>query len=132
MGTNTTMLIALASFGCFYTTFYSHGTKGAYVQRCAHSIFPVVCGDSQSELMTSQLMVELFNWTKVTLIMGNITPLTTLMVSAYFCLSDKVCHPVLFITVIITCRHAYRTVMIAFHMLEIRKKSNGRRRGGME
>jgi hypothetical protein len=83
----TTLEIALSAFGCHKATF-SRGTKEAYVKKCSTSTFYVGCDDPLSELATSQLMVELFNGAKVTLIKGDITPLTTMMVSANFTLSD--------------------------------------------
>lgn len=87
-GKTTSLEIALAAFGCNKATFFSRGTKEAYVKKCSESTFPVGCDDPQSKVATGQLMVELFNGAKVTLIKGDVTPLTTMLVSANFSLSD--------------------------------------------
>lgn len=86
-GKTTSLEIALAAFGCHKATFFSRGTKEAYVKKYSISTFPVGCDDPQSEPAMGQLMVELFNGAKVTLIKGDVT-LTTMMVSANFSLSD--------------------------------------------
>ena len=84
-GKTTSLEIALSAFGCNKATFFSRGTKEAYVKKCSISTFPVGCDDPHSELATGQLMVD---GAKVTLIKGDVTPLTTMMVSANFSLSD--------------------------------------------
>ena len=88
-GKTSTLQFALALFGCHRLTFYSHGSKEAYLQKCCSSTFPVGCDDPQSKVSTGQLIVELFNGAKCTLIKyGDQLPITSCIISANFNLSE--------------------------------------------
>lgn len=89
-GKTTALQLALALFGCHHLTFYSRGSKEAYFKKCCTSTFPVGCDDPQSEANTGQLIVELFNGAKSTVMRhGDQMPLTTCLISANFNLSER-------------------------------------------
>ena len=89
-GKTTALQLALSLFGCHHLTFYSRGSKEAYVRKCCSSTFPVGCDDPQSEATTGQFIVELFNGAKSTILKhGDQLPLTTCIISANFNLSER-------------------------------------------
>lgn len=88
-GKTTTLKICLSAFGCHQRTFYSRGTKEAYLRRCCESTFPVGCDDPQSPMVVGQLIVELFNGAKCTLVKGDIAPISSCLISSNFSLSDR-------------------------------------------
>ena len=89
-GKTTALQLALALFGCHHLTFYSHGTKEAYVRKYCSSTFPVGCDDPQSKTTTWALIVELFNGAKSTIIKhGDKLPLTTCIISGNFNLCER-------------------------------------------
>ena len=88
-GKTTSLKAALSAFGCHQRTFYSRGSKEAYLRRCCESTFPVGCDDPQSPAVVGQLIVELFNGAKCTLVKGDITPTTSCLVSANFNMSER-------------------------------------------
>ena len=89
-GKTTALQLALALFCCHHQTFYSRGSKEAYIRKCCSSTFPVGCDDPQSEATTGQLIVELFNGAKSTILEhGDQLPLTTCIISANFNMSER-------------------------------------------
>ena len=89
-GKTTALQLVLSLFGCHHLTFYSRGSKEAYVRKCCSSTFPVGCDDPQSETTTGQLIVELFNGAKSTILKhGDQLPLTTCIISANFNMSER-------------------------------------------
>jgi len=88
-GKTTALQCALSLFGCHRRTFYSHGTKEAYLQKCCMSTLPVGCDDPQSQAAIGQLIVELFNGAKSNLVKsGDKVPITSCIISANFCLAE--------------------------------------------
>ena len=88
-GKTTVLQIALALCGCHKKTFFSKGSKESYLQKCSQSTFPVGCDDPISPKAVGQLVVELFNGARVTMVKGDIRPLTGLIISANFDLSER-------------------------------------------
>ena len=88
-GKTISLKFALAAFGCHQRTFYSRGSKEAYLRWCYESTFPVGCDDPQSASVIGQLIVELFNGAKCTLVKGDITPITGCLISANFSMSER-------------------------------------------
>ena len=90
-GKTTALQCALSLYGCHRNTFYSRGTKEGYLQKCYSSTLPVGCDDPQSPATIGQMIVELFNGAKSTLVKsGDRMPLTTCMISANFNLAETV------------------------------------------
>ena len=88
-GKTSALLIALSLFGCHHQTFFERGSKEAYLHKCCISSLPVGCDDPQSQATTGQLIVELFNGAKCTLMKsGDMSPLTSTIISANFNLSE--------------------------------------------
>ena len=88
-GKTTAPQCALALFGCHRHTFYSRGTKEAYLQKCCSSTLPVGCDDPHSPAAIGQLIVELFNGAKSTLVKsGDKIPITSCIISANFNLAE--------------------------------------------
>ena len=88
-GKTTALQLALALFGCHRLTFYSRGSKEAYLKKCCNSTLPVGCDDPQSEVCTGQLIIQLFNGAMSTVIKhGDQLPLTCCLISANFNLSE--------------------------------------------
>ena len=113
-GKTTALQFALSLFGL---TFYSRGSKEAYLQKCCSSTFPVGCDAPQSKASIGQLIVELFNGAKCTLVKyGDKIPITSCIISANFKLSEAakyvmqvacmysfVCLPFLAVSVSFSC-----------------------------
>jgi len=88
-GKTTALQCALSLLGCHRHTFYSRGTKEAYLQKCCSLTLPVGCDNPQSSVTTGQLIVELFNGVKCTLVKsGDKTPTTSCIIFANFNLAE--------------------------------------------
>ena len=88
-GKTAALQCALSLLGCHRHTFYSRGTKEAYLQKCCSLTLPVGCDNPQSSLTTGQLIVELFNGAKCTLVKsGDKTPTTSCIIFANFNIAE--------------------------------------------
>ncbi len=85
----TALQLALSLFGCNKKTFYSKGSKESFLQKCSQSTIPVECDNPVSPKAVGQLVVELFNGARVTMVKGDIRPLTGLIISENFNLSER-------------------------------------------
>ena len=89
-GKTTSLRSGLSLFGAHETRFYSRGTKEKYALHCCESSFPIGCDDPLSPEQTGQLLVDLCNGAKITTVKhNNIKPLSTVIVSANFSMSEK-------------------------------------------
>ena len=88
-GKTTALQCALAMFGCHRHSFYSRGSKEAYLLKCSSSTLPIGCDDPPSPSTIGQLIVELFNGAKCTLVKyGDKTPTSSAIISANFNLCE--------------------------------------------
>ena len=67
----------------------SKGSMESYLKKCSQSTFPLGFDDPILPKTVGQLVVELFNGARVTIVKGDIRPLTGLIIPANFDLAER-------------------------------------------